>query len=168
MAVFNDVLVPWERVFLHADVARGNALFAETSIQNHTGHQTAIRGLARAHRVPAGEANYARFRDRHAPVLEQRALATLIDNGAYERHVRRVRRENERRRTALLGAISQYLPADAHVVGTAAGLQLQQLAFVAQIHLGFVLEAPHHRGRAGSTAIQTCTPVSAHLGGPTL
>ena len=24
MAVFNDVLVPWERVFLHADVARGN------------------------------------------------------------------------------------------------------------------------------------------------
>jgi 4-hydroxyphenylacetate 3-monooxygenase oxygenase component len=47
MAVFNDVLVPWERVFLHADVARGNALFAETSIQNHTGHQTAIRGLAK-------------------------------------------------------------------------------------------------------------------------
>ncbi len=47
MAVFNDVLVPWDRVFLHADVARGNALFAETSIQNHTGHQTAIRGLAK-------------------------------------------------------------------------------------------------------------------------
>ena len=47
MAVFNDVLVPWERVFLHADVARGNALFAATSIQNHTGHQTAIRGLAK-------------------------------------------------------------------------------------------------------------------------
>src|SRR4029077_17933196 len=46
MAVFNDVLVPWERVFLHGDVAKGNALFAETSIQNHTGHQTAIRGLA--------------------------------------------------------------------------------------------------------------------------
>ena len=47
MAVFDDVLVPWERVFLHADVARGNALFAATSIQNHTGHQTAIRGLAK-------------------------------------------------------------------------------------------------------------------------
>jgi GntR family transcriptional regulator/MocR family aminotransferase len=65
-----------------------------------------------------------RLTDRHAPVLEQRALAYLIDNGAYERHVRRVRRENERRRTALLDAISQYLPADAHVVGTAAGLHV--------------------------------------------
>ena len=47
MAVFDDVLIPWERVFLHGDVARGNALFAETNIQNHTGHQTAIRGLAK-------------------------------------------------------------------------------------------------------------------------
>jgi len=64
-----------------------------------------------------------RLTDRHAPVLEQRALAALIDNGAYERHVRRVRRENERRRAALLDAISQYL-ADADVVGAAAGLHV--------------------------------------------
>ena len=65
-----------------------------------------------------------RLTDRHAPVLEQRALAALIDSGAYERHVRRVRRENERRRTALLDAIAQYLPADARAIGTAAGLHL--------------------------------------------
>lgn len=65
-----------------------------------------------------------RLTDRHAPVLEQRALATLIDSGAYERHVRRVRRENERRRTALVEAIAQHLPADAHVGGTAAGLHV--------------------------------------------
>src|SRR5438552_12496158 len=63
-----------------------------------------------------------RLTDRHAPVLEQRALASLIDSGAYERHVRRVRRESERRRTALLDAIAHHLPADARVVGTAAGL----------------------------------------------
>jgi len=31
---------------------------------------TAIRGLMRAVRVPAGEANYARFKDRHAPALQ--------------------------------------------------------------------------------------------------
>jgi len=31
---------------------------------------TAIRGLMRASRVPAGEANYARFKDRHAPQLQ--------------------------------------------------------------------------------------------------
>jgi GntR family transcriptional regulator/MocR family aminotransferase len=43
-----------------------------------------------------------RLTDRHAPMLEQRVLASLIDGGAYERHVRRIRRENERRRAALL------------------------------------------------------------------
>jgi DNA polymerase III delta subunit len=31
---------------------------------------TAIRGLMRATRVPAGEGNYARFKDRHAPMLQ--------------------------------------------------------------------------------------------------
>ena len=65
-----------------------------------------------------------RLADRHAPALEQRALASLIDSGAYERHVRRMRRENERRRTALLDAVARYLPGDAEVAGTAAGLHV--------------------------------------------
>lgn len=65
-----------------------------------------------------------RLTDRHAPVLEQRALASLIDSGAYERHVRRMRRENEHRRTALLDAITRYLPGDVRVAGTAAGLHV--------------------------------------------
>jgi len=60
--------------------------------------------------------------DRHAPVLDQRALASLIESGAYERHVRRMRRENERRRTALLEAVGRYLPSTAHLTGAAAGL----------------------------------------------
>jgi GntR family transcriptional regulator/MocR family aminotransferase len=65
-----------------------------------------------------------RLSDRHAPVLEQRALASLIDSGAYERHVRRVRREYERRRASLLDAIAHHLPAGAQVTGTAAGLHV--------------------------------------------
>ena len=65
-----------------------------------------------------------RLADRHAPVPAQRALAALIEGGAYERHVRRVRRENERRRAALLDAVAQHLPADAQVSGTAAGLHV--------------------------------------------
>jgi len=65
-----------------------------------------------------------RLADRHAPLLEQRVLAALIDSGAYERHVRRVRRENERRRAALLEAVARHLPAQAHVGGTAAGLHV--------------------------------------------
>ncbi|SAK80429.1 GntR family transcriptional regulator [Caballeronia calidae] len=65
-----------------------------------------------------------RLCDRHAPVLEQRVLASLIESGAYERHVRRMRREYERRRTALLDAIAHHLPAGSHVTGSAAGLHV--------------------------------------------
>ena len=65
-----------------------------------------------------------RLTDRHAPVLEQRVLASLIESGNYERHVRRMRRENERRRAALLDAVARYLPKDAEVGGTAAGLHV--------------------------------------------
>lgn len=65
-----------------------------------------------------------RLTDRHAPVLEQRVLASLLQSGIYERHVRRMRRENERRRAALLQAVTRYLPSDAQVGGTAAGLHV--------------------------------------------
>lgn len=62
--------------------------------------------------------------DRHAPVLEQRVLATLLDSGAYERHVRRTRRGHERRRLALLSALERELPVQVQVVGAAAGLHV--------------------------------------------
>ena len=47
VAVFDDVLVPWERVFLYSDVGMANSFLPQVNIQNHTGHQTAIRGLAK-------------------------------------------------------------------------------------------------------------------------
>ncbi|MGA0612778.1 PLP-dependent aminotransferase family protein [Caldimonas sp. KR1-144] len=65
-----------------------------------------------------------RLTDRHAPALDQRVLASLIDSGAYERHVRRMRREHERRRAALLEAVSRHLPGEASVIGAAAGLHV--------------------------------------------
>jgi len=65
-----------------------------------------------------------RLADRHAPVIEQRVLASLMESGAYERHIRRLRRAHERRRVALLEAIARYLPASAQVAGTAAGLHV--------------------------------------------
>jgi GntR family transcriptional regulator/MocR family aminotransferase len=64
-----------------------------------------------------------RMSDRHAPVLDQRVLAALIDNGVYERHVRRMRREHEKRRAALLDTIARELPT-AQVAGAAAGLHI--------------------------------------------
>jgi GntR family transcriptional regulator / MocR family aminotransferase len=65
-----------------------------------------------------------RLTDRHTPRLEQVAMASIIRNGAYERHVRRSRRKNEQRRATLLQAIKTYLPADALVEGAASGLHL--------------------------------------------
>lgn len=62
--------------------------------------------------------------DRHAPMLEQCALAALIDSGAYERHVRRMRRANDRRRAALLAAVARHLPGQARIEGAAAGLHV--------------------------------------------
>ncbi len=47
VCVFDDVLIPWDRVFLYGDVQMGNAMFGQASIRNNTGHQTAIRGLAK-------------------------------------------------------------------------------------------------------------------------
>lgn len=68
--------------------------------------------------------NAKRLVDRHAPVLEQQAMAALIDSGAYERHVRRVRRAHERRRAALLRGVAQHLPPGCEVLGAAAGLHV--------------------------------------------
>jgi 4-hydroxyphenylacetate 3-monooxygenase oxygenase component len=47
VCVFDDVLIPRDRVFLYGDVKMGNELFKQASIRNHTGHQTAVRGLAK-------------------------------------------------------------------------------------------------------------------------
>src|SRR4051812_34452429 len=58
-----------------------------------------------------------RLADRHSPYLEQEALADLIESGAYERHVRRVRRRNGERRAALLAALSAALGDAVTVVG---------------------------------------------------
>jgi GntR family transcriptional regulator/MocR family aminotransferase len=62
--------------------------------------------------------------DRHAPMLEQVVLAELIRSGAYERHLRRLRRANERRRAALVEAISTHLGDGARIEGTDSGLHV--------------------------------------------
>lgn len=47
LVIFDNVLIPWDRVFLYGNVALANTLFARTRLQSHTGHQTAVRGLAK-------------------------------------------------------------------------------------------------------------------------
>ena len=45
--VFNDVLVPWERVFINQNVEAGNAIYAKTAINLQPSHQSAVRGLTK-------------------------------------------------------------------------------------------------------------------------
>ena len=47
LLIFNDVLVPWDRVFIHNNVALANALYPDTALRNHTGHQTNVRALVK-------------------------------------------------------------------------------------------------------------------------
>ena len=85
-----------------------------------------------------------RLTARHSPGLEQDALADLIKGGAYERHVRRVRRRDGERRAALLAALSATLGNAGTLIGTDAGLHVvawlnrvlrtQEKALIAQAH----------------------------------
>ena len=62
--------------------------------------------------------------DQHSPTLEQQALAEFISSGAYERHLRRVRRRNAARREALLGAIQRYFGDRVELTGDGAGAHI--------------------------------------------
>ncbi|MBX6385638.1 MAG: PLP-dependent aminotransferase family protein [Microbispora sp.] len=73
--------------------------------------------VARAVRLARGEL------DLGSPVIDQYALAHLIAAGAYDRHLRRMRREYRRRRDALVAALAEHLPWVA-VRGISAGLHL--------------------------------------------
>lgn len=64
------------------------------------------------------------FADRHSPVAEQEALASLIESGGYESHVRRVRRLNGERRETLLGALRLSFGDRIAVQGAEAGLHV--------------------------------------------
>jgi GntR family transcriptional regulator/MocR family aminotransferase len=61
------------------------------------------------------------FDDMGTGVLEQHALARLIAGGAYDRHLRSLRRRHRARRDALVAAVARHLPG-AEVTGIAAGL----------------------------------------------
>jgi 4-hydroxyphenylacetate 3-monooxygenase len=48
LVVFDNVLVPWERVFICRDIERCNAIYPESAAFPHMAHQFAIKDLAKA------------------------------------------------------------------------------------------------------------------------
>src|SRR3984893_12720596 len=47
LLIFDNVLVPWERVFAYRDVALCNAIYPDSALRNHTAHQTNTRALVK-------------------------------------------------------------------------------------------------------------------------
>ena len=62
--------------------------------------------------------------DRHTPVFDQEALASLIESGVYERHIRAVRRRNGQRRATLLKALAREFGDQVAIEGADAGLHI--------------------------------------------
>ena len=60
--------------------------------------------------------------DTGSPVLDQLSLADFIDGGHLERHLRRSRIRNAKRREAFVRAVERHLGDTAHLDGTHAGL----------------------------------------------
>lgn len=65
-----------------------------------------------------------RLADRHAATGVQRALARLLEDGSYDRHVRRIRRAQQGRQQALVDALALHLGERVEVQGAASGLHL--------------------------------------------
>ena len=68
--------------------------------------------------------NAKRVTDRHAATGVQRALARLLEDGSYDRHVRRIRRLQQARQRALVDALDRHLGGEVEVQGAASGLHL--------------------------------------------
>ena len=62
--------------------------------------------------------------DRHTPLAEQHALASMLESGADDSHVKRARRRNAERRQALIEALQHRFGDRVRIEGAAAGLHL--------------------------------------------
>lgn len=98
LVVFDDVLVPWDRVFLYNNVSACNEMYEATGLGPHLAHQTGVRGLVKLHfAVAVTTALAAAVRtDAFLPVQQRlaegvmavdiaRGLLTSAEHGARDR-----------------------------------------------------------------------------------
>ncbi len=79
VVIFNDVPVPWERVFLCGDVARCNALYSETSAVVHMMHQVVVKNVAKAEFVLGLAVRIAEVTDAFSLPHVRERLAEMIE-----------------------------------------------------------------------------------------
>jgi 4-hydroxyphenylacetate 3-monooxygenase len=85
LAVFDDVLVPWERVFIHRDPEMCNGLFQRTQAMPQVMHQTSTKNLAKAEFMFALGAAIARSTNIDQHLHVQGMLAELIQHTEFVR-----------------------------------------------------------------------------------
>src|SRR5437867_1732652 len=85
LAVFDDVLVPWERVFIHRDPEMCNGLFQRTQAMPQVMHQTATKNMAKAEFMLALGCAIARSTNIDAHLHVQGMLAELIQHAEFVR-----------------------------------------------------------------------------------
>lgn len=85
LAVFDDVQVPWERVFIHRDPEMCNGLFQRTQAMPQVMHQTATKNLAKAEFMMALGFAIARSTNIDAHLHVQGMLAELIEHAEFVR-----------------------------------------------------------------------------------
>ena len=78
VVMFDNVLVPWERVFLCGDVARCNALYAGTGAVVHMMHQVAVKNVAKSEFVLGLAARIAEASDAMSLPHVRERLAEMI------------------------------------------------------------------------------------------
>jgi len=91
--------------------------------------------------------------DRHVALLYQAVLALFIDEGHFERHLRRMRKVYERRRAALVEAFDVHFGERARVLGTDSGMHV--LVYIEEI---CDAEAFIAQARARSVGIYSAAP----------
>ncbi|HLH22002.1 MAG TPA: 4-hydroxyphenylacetate 3-monooxygenase, oxygenase component [Chloroflexota bacterium] len=79
VAVFHEVVVPWDRVFLKGDPALCNALFRETPAFYHGVHQFTAKNLAKAEFVLGVAALVAEAIGRTESPVYQQMLGEIVD-----------------------------------------------------------------------------------------
>ncbi len=64
------------------------------------------------------------LQDRHKPAVEQRALAEFINEGSFERHLRRMRKLYDGRQQALVRALETHFGERVTILGANSGMHL--------------------------------------------
>jgi len=85
VAVFDDVLVPWERVFLKGDIRLCNRLFRETPAFLHGIHQFTVKNLAKAEFILGVASLVADSIGRSGLPAYQQMLGEIVDAVETER-----------------------------------------------------------------------------------